>query len=307
MPDGSAIRVTVGIVTKNRPDALRKALASLTHIADRIAEVIVVDDTSDAPAEAVVRDAPPPIAAAARVFMQTRHEGYIVARNTIVREARTDFVLLMDDDAWLVDGSGVARALALLSAQPHVGAVAFAMATVTGAPWDARMQPAPVDYACYVPSFIGFAHVLRRDIFLRLGGYREAFQFYGEEKEYCLRLLDAGFEVIYLPDARAVHVPHPSSRSHSRYLRLTIRNDCLAAIYNEPLPLPIVSVPIRLFRYFRLARGAHDPGGLRWIAGDVLRRLPAAIRARRPVAWATLRRWRRLRREWPAYERAVAA
>jgi GT2 family glycosyltransferase len=306
MPDGAAMRVTAGIVTKNRPDTLLRTLSSLTLIGDALADVIVVDDTSDAPIDDVVRAVPPAIASRLRCIRQPNHEGYIVARNTIVREAATEFVLLMDDDAWLVDGSSVTRALTLLANRPNVGAVAFAMATANGAPWDARMQPAPVDYACYVPSFIGFAHALRRDVFLRLGGYREAFQFYGEEKEYCLRLLDAGFDVIYLPDARAVHVPHAASRNHSRYLRLTIRNDCLSAIYNEPLPVALVSVPIRLLRYRRFAHGTDAPGGLRWIAGDMLRRLPSALRARRPVKWATLRRWRRLRREWPPYEQAVA-
>ena len=44
----------------------------------------------------------------------------------------------------------------------------------------------------YVASFIGFAHLLRRDVFLRLGGYRESFVFYGEEKDYCVRALAGG-------------------------------------------------------------------------------------------------------------------
>jgi hypothetical protein len=42
-----------------------------------------------------------------------------------------------------------------------------------------------------VASFIGFAHLVRRDVFLALGGYREDFVYLGEEKEFCLRLLDA--------------------------------------------------------------------------------------------------------------------
>ena len=219
----------------------------------------------------------------------------------IVREASTDFVLLLDDDAWLLDDRSVLDGIALLAAHPQVGAVAFAMAVADGSPWPENTQPAPVDYTCAVPCFIGFAHLLRRDVFLRLGGYRESFHFYGEEKDYCLRLLDVGLDVVYMPLARVVHAADIAGRSHSKYVRHTIRNDCLGAIYNEPFPLPFVSVPLRLRRYVQM-RGAHsDPGGLSWIIKDLVKRLPSVLRDRRPVRWSTLRRWRRLRRQWPAW------
>src|SRR5581483_419563 len=304
MPDAGNVRVTVGIVTKNRPEALQKCLSSLALLGDSLVDVILVDDTCDVPVEASVRERtiPPTVAARLRVVRHAHHEGYIVGRNSIMREASTPFVLLMDDDAWLLDAESVMRAFGVMTEQPKVGAVAFAMATADGSPWEARMQPAPVEYACRVPCFIGFAHVLRRDVFLRLGGYREAFQFYGEEKEYCLRLMNAGYEVVYLPEARAVHVPHPASRSQSRYVRLTIRNDCFGALVNEPLPLPLLTVPVRLSRYLSMRRnaGMRDPGGLMWIVGELMKSFPAIVRSRRPVTWATLREWRRLRREWPA-------
>jgi hypothetical protein len=119
-------------------------------------------------------------------------------------------------------------------------------------------------------------------------------------------LLDAGLDVVYMPLARVVHTADLSGRSHSKYIRHTIRNDCLGALYNEPFPLPLVSVPLRLRRYVQM-RGTHaDPGGLMWIIRDLVRRLPSVLRGRRPVRWATLRRWRRLRREWPAYRPAAA-
>src|SRR5438309_7138790 len=171
-------RLTVGVVTKSRPDTLRRCLSSLALIADLLAEVIVVDDTSDIPVDAAIRQIPPAVLGRVRTIRQANHEGYIVARNRIVRESTTEYVLLMDDDAWLLDGAGIREAVALLDGSRSVGAIAFAMATSDGSPWDSRMQPAPVTYTCSVPSFIGFAHMLRRSIFIALGGYRESFQSY---------------------------------------------------------------------------------------------------------------------------------
>jgi GT2 family glycosyltransferase len=303
-PDRAPARLTIGVVTKNRPASLRECLGSLAFVGDALAEVIVIDDTGDVPvdtASGALVDLPPSVSAKLRVFRQTRHEGYIVARNTIMREASTDYVLLMDDDAALLEGGSILDALRLLDAHPRVGAIACAMAERDGSPWHPETQAAPVDYTCYVPTFIGFAHILRRRLFVELDGYRESFHFYGEEKDYCLRMLDAGFDIIYMPSARVVHAPDPAGRSQSKYVRYTIRNDCLFALYNEPLPLALLTVPVRLGRYLSMSRGLDDRGGFAWIVRELVRQLPSIIGGRRAVSWTTVRQWRRVGRTWPAF------
>ena len=158
------------------------------------------------------------------------------------------------------------------------------------------MQPASACEAVYVPAFIGFAHLLRRETFLALGGYRERLVFYGEEKDFCVRALDAGHRTVYLPDAVVGHVPDPGGRSASRYVRFVIRNDCLYSLYNEPWPLAAISLPVRLWRYRRMNGTNRDAGGFRWIASELARALGDIARERRPVSWATIREWRRLAR-----------
>jgi hypothetical protein len=100
------------------------------------------------------------------------------------------------------------------------------------------------------------------------------------------------------PDALIAHVPDRAGRSDSRYVRFAIRNDCLFSILNEPLPLPLVSIPIRLRRYTKMAAGieAGDAGGLRWLLAELWRVFPDAWRQRRAVSWKTMRSWRRLGR-----------
>ena len=295
--------LTVGIATRNRPQSLRRCLESLVLIQDLVGEVIIVDDTSNPPIGESLGPVPPIFAGKLRIVEQLGREGPIVARNTMMRLARNEHALLLDDDAFVIDPESVRRAFQVQAENPNVGAVACAQAEANGAPWPPAMQPSPVEYICYVGAYIGFAHLLRRSVFLQLGGYRESFHFYAEEKEYCLRLLNAGYDVVYLPDARVAHVPDPSGRSQSRYLRQVVRNDCLGALYNEPLPMLIVTVPVRLTRYLRMRRhgGADDPGGFRWILGELIRTLPAVWQDRKPVRWASFRRWRRLRREKPAF------
>jgi GT2 family glycosyltransferase len=192
-------------------------------------------------------------------------------------------------------------ALRILDEHPDVAGVACAMAERDGSPWPLFTQPAPVDYTCYARTFIGFAHILRRSLFTQLAGYRESFHFYGEEKDYCLRALDAGFNIVYMPSARVIHAPDPSGRDRSKYLRYVVRNDCLFALHNEPLPLALATLPVRLGRYFKMSKGVVDPGGFRWIVQEIVKQLPAIFSKRRPVSWNTLRQWRRVGRTWPAF------
>ena len=296
-------RLTIGITTRNRPDALAACLGSLTILRSLDPEVIVFDDASDPVASAGM-----PAGMHARIARDPAGPGYIVGRNRLVREAQAPMVLLLDDDTRVCSVESVARAMAVLDGDRRVGAIAFAQAEADGRPWPASMQPSRADFACVVPSFIGFAHLVRRDLFLELGGYREDFVYYGEEKDYGLRLIDAGYRTVYLPDALVSHVPDAASRSRTRYLRFVSRNDCLNALYNDPFPRVLWMLPARFLLYFRMRRGwgIDDPWGWWWLAREVAPRAWGAFLRRRPVSWATIRTWRRLRATPEPYREPAA-
>lgn len=282
---------------------MRVCLGSLDVLCGLDPEILVFDDGSDPPAESMLPAGVLPV----RVLRDEAAPGYIVGRNRMVREASSLYVLLLDDDTRVFSRESVEQALRVMEADPQVAAVAFAQAEPDGSPWPPGMQPAPVAYPCFVPSFIGFAHLLRRDVFLSLGGYRENFIYYGEEKDFCLRLLDAGHRTVFLPDARVAHLPATAGRSQTRYLRFVVRNDCLNALGNDPLPRVLWTVPARYFLYFRMRTGwrIHDPWGWLWIAREVMRELPAIVAHRRPVSRATLETWRALRRSPAPYQEPV--
>jgi GT2 family glycosyltransferase len=301
-PRDSRLGLSVIIASKNRPESLVRCLRALSLIDDLVVEVLVTDDAGTGQLLEAFHDVPPTLLARIRLTQQSS-EGYIVARNRMVKAASSDYVLSLDDDAFLVESTGIRRGLEQLRADRSLAAVAFAQADADGTPWPAAMQPARVSYPCYAPAFIGFAALLHRQVFLDLGGFREQYIFYGEEKDYCLRALEAGYRILFLPDARVAHVIDPAGRHPSRYLRHVIRNDCLYALYNEPFPMMLATVPLRLQRYFTMRRAgaAPDKGGLGWILRDLAATLPETRRLRNPVRWTTIRKWRRLTRRPPAY------
>jgi GT2 family glycosyltransferase len=288
-------RLTVGITTRDRPDSLKRCLASLAHVAHLDPDVIVFDDASRTP---VSRQLEGVQRAPFRIIRDDGRAGYIAGRNQIVRDAVTPYVLLLDDDASLLDGEGVVRAIAVMDAHPRAGAIAFAQATRNGRLWGGLSGTASLTEPCFIPAYCGFAHLVRRDVFLALGGYRDRLVFYGEEKEFCLRLIEAGYRTVYLPGSRVAHEPDPLGRDQRRYLRYVTRNDAMHALYNEPLHRVVWLVPARLLLYFRMRRAwrIDDPLGWVWVLSELRSNLRHVWRERRPVSARTRRVWRELGR-----------
>ena len=299
----NGVRLTIGITTRNRPDALRRCLRSLAAVAHLSPEIVVFDDASSTPVLECLAawDLPLPV----RVIRDDGAPGNIVGRNRLVREASAPSVLLMDDDAALVSADADrARAAAIGDRRARWARLRLRNAPPTARGGTKGCNRPEATCRAYVPAFIGFAHMLRREVFTAIGGYRESFVYYGEEKELCLRLIEAGYRTLYLPDALVIHEPDPSGRSRQRYLRYVTRNDCLAALYNEPLSRLVWLFPVRLELYFRMRRAWNivDPWGWAWILGELWKTRGSVYRDRKPVSRQTLQTWKRLRTAPQPYE-----
>jgi GT2 family glycosyltransferase len=296
--------LTVSVTTRNRPDAVERCVRSLECIRDLVDRAIVLDDASAPPldVERLTRAAES-AGITLEVLRGEAHGGAAAGRNTIARRARAPYLLSLDDDASLVQDAGVRNALDLLQHDSRIAAVAFAQSDEHGRRFPAGQQPSPAEAPCYVPTFIGFASLIATGRLLEIGGYREAFGMHGEEREVCLRWLDRGLYVVYLPDAPVAHLADASNRDPRAYIRQIMRNDCLAALYNEPLARAVCIIPYKLWSFTRMRAGlpGGDPGGLPWILRELLKAAPAMLRQRHPVKWRTLREWRRLRALSPPY------
>jgi GT2 family glycosyltransferase len=62
----------------------------------------------------------------------------------------------------------------------------------------------------------GACMLVRRDVFLRVGGFDERYFLYWEDADLCRRIRAAGHTVRYLPAARVVHALGQSSKSAQR-------------------------------------------------------------------------------------------
>ena len=84
-------------------------------------------------------------------------------------------------------------------------------------------------------SFIGTAHALRKDLFLRLGGYREHLRSPRGGEISAIRMLEAGY-VVRLGSADPIHHLDSPRRDFGRMDYYGRRNDILFAWHNVPMP-----------------------------------------------------------------------
>lgn len=224
--------IAVLITTRNRREELRRAVASVLSQICAV-EVLVVDDAStDGSAEMVEREFPQVV-----LHRSPAARGLIVQRNRGVALARAPVVVIIDDDAVLASQRTLEQTLRDFD-HPRIGAVAIPHVDVTLRSTPRVSTPAG-DGVFLTSEFTGTATAVRRDVFSAVGGFRESFFHQGEERDFCLRMLEAGW-VVRAGRADPIHHYLSPARDLRRMDLYGRRNAILCAWYNEPLPAALV-------------------------------------------------------------------
>ncbi|MGW7100103.1 glycosyltransferase family 2 protein [Streptomyces sp. NPDC054838] len=268
-------RVTVVVITHNRR-------VQLLHTLDRLAAlpeappVIVVDNASTDGTPGAVAEHHP----RATVLTPGRNLG-APGRTLGVRRATTPYVAFSDDDSWWEPGS-LRRAADVLDRHERLGLLAAGVHVGPRGepdPLNGRLAASPLGLAADLPGpqvlgFLACAAVARRDAFLQAGGYHPILFLGGEETLLAYDLAAHGWGVCHCPDVVAVHCPTGGARPGRPAVQR--RNAALTAWLRRPLP-----VALRHTRELVLA-SRWDPEARTALHGMV-RRLPAALRERRPL------------------------
>jgi glycosyltransferase involved in cell wall biosynthesis len=224
----AAYEATVVITTKNRKEDLRKALKSAVAQVPPV-EIIVLDDGStDGTLEMVLREFPE-----ARAYRDERSRGLIVQRNKAAILATTNIIFSLDDDAEFSSPHTVAQTVGEFDNE-RIGAVSIPFIdTYRKESYGFNLPNTQDVFIAHL--FIGTAHALRVDVFQSLGGYSEFLHHMGEEDDYCIRMLNAGY---FVRCGRAEPIYHyvSANRDLSKIAYFGARNAILYVWANVPMP-----------------------------------------------------------------------
>jgi GT2 family glycosyltransferase len=224
-------------VNTNGRDHLLACLEAIerTHPEGVSHETIVLDNCSDdgsvAAVEASGRDV--------RMIALGKRTGKAENDSTLLREARGDLCLLLNEDAELQEGA-TAMLIAALEAEPRAAVAGALLLTGGGDPTPSAWRlPGfatalagalflhrvfTVQSGGHTPRPVGWvqssAMLVRRKAAEEVGFLDSDFFVYSDETDFCKRLGDAGWRILHVPAARAIHHDQLSTDSASARRRI---------------------------------------------------------------------------------------
>ena len=221
-------QVSIIIVNYNGLGVIVDCLTSIFgHLPAPAIEVIVVDnDSQDGSPELIAQKFPQ-----VNLLRQSKNSGFGTANNVGARQARGEYLLLLNSDT-LVTADILPTLVAKLTSEAHVGIVGPRLLNPDGSfqlsiaheiglwgEWRTLQQvkqyriPAnrPALAARYdrdqvVDIVIGAALMMRRSLFEQVGGFDETFFMYFEESDLCQRVRALGYKILYTPAVTVIHI-----------------------------------------------------------------------------------------------------
>lgn len=280
------MKVSYMIASHNRKEELLKTIQSCYEQDYSNKEIHVVDDGSaDGSYEAVTTLFPG--------VVLTRNEsaqGSVASRNQIFERVTGDILIGFDDDSRFISRDSTGKVVERFIQEPDLGLLDF---QDIGPEFPERIpddSPARMRGECMIPSFGSGRFAVRRTVLEKTGHHPPFFWHMYEEPDLALRIWDCGYRCVRWNDVLVWHQFSGLNRNEERTHYYHARNELLSVWMRAPA---IYVVPLSLWRMFSQFCNSQRRG---WrtvefrVWRDAARMLRLALKHRRPVKAATLRR-----------------
>jgi hypothetical protein len=231
--------LTIVIVNWNGRDFLADCLESLfesTHGA--LMRVVVVDNASSDGSVEMVRERFPQV----EVIANVENVGFAAANNQVLETFDSPYVILLNPDT-IVKPGAVRTLLEYMEANPQIGMIGPKLLNEDGSLQRSCWRGFPslgfvISDSLYlwkllpglvrryelsgdelnqvrkVDHILGACMLTRREIIKQVGPMDAGYFLFLEETDWCYRIRQAGFSIVYVPHIEIVHLGERSVRQH---------------------------------------------------------------------------------------------
>jgi GT2 family glycosyltransferase/tetratricopeptide (TPR) repeat protein len=218
MPENATPDLSVIVVLYNQAGLTRKTLQALADQRGITFETIIVDNASSDETVSLLQRV-----RGARIVSNAQNLGFLLAVNQTAAMARGRHLVLLNSDAILQQGA-LAAACTRLDAEPAIGALGGRIVLTSGGLQEAGNRIfrdgravgigrdddpfCPAAMASRATDYVsGVLLAVPMPIWRMLGGFDETFApAYYEDTDFCLRVWQAGFRVVYEPTVLVEHL-----------------------------------------------------------------------------------------------------
>lgn len=267
-----SIGLSIIIVNWNGGELLRRSVESVITCPPSVDyEIVIVDNASSDDSLALVRasELAQSLCDAGRLRIVENHEnhGFGKANNQAFVLTNAPLLFLLNPDTEVTEGS-IDRLIATVQSDPLIGAAGPRLLNADGSvqisvwrnppsAWEILLSNLKLylllprrfrgelllgghwdhSHERRVPMLSGAAMLVRRKVIQSVGGFDERFHMYGEDNEWCLRIVRGGWQLVFQPSAVVIH--HGAQSSLQRWSNLEkMRIQLEANYYFQEQSLP---------------------------------------------------------------------
>jgi GT2 family glycosyltransferase len=280
------LSVSIMITTHNRSNELLRTARVLKKLSPAPLEIMItVDGCTDDTLEVAKNELP-----GARLIVNQPGLGSVASRDRMMREAKGDLVLALDDDSYPEQMDCLQQVAPLFEKQPKLAIVHFPQRTDE---YPETLHCKDFGPAKLTRTFANSGAMLRRSIYLQLPGFEPRFFHMYEEPDFALQCVTAAYDVLFTPVVSIRHHFSPLKRNESRNHRRHCRNELWSAVMRCPFPQLLPLIGYRALAQWRYAckRGAS------WVIQEpiwwwqALAGVPYCLKKRNPIPWSQYKTW----------------
>ena len=214
--------VSVIVVTYNSADCIKECLQSALDQEGVVIEVIVVDNVSADCTVKIVRG----IGMDVQFVENQENVGFGRACNQGVAASGGKYVMLLNPDAAFDDKNSLAKLFKAMESNSRWGVAGTRVTEADGSvecppsffyPKQDRTSRDFTALPGRIAWVFGASMLIKREIFLRIGGFDPEFFLTSEETDLCLRIRELGYEIGFVKEVAVRHLGAASERGKDPY------------------------------------------------------------------------------------------